>query len=888
VPFRSRVGNLWRNLFHSGQVERDLDDEVRATFDLLVDEKVQAGMAVADARRVASLELGGVESVKQQVRDARAGALVESVLQDLRYAGRVLRRSPLFTLTAVVSLALAFAGNAVVFSLADAYLLRNRPGIVNPQRLAEVGRIDSGEGSGVYYGDGFDTFSYPNYLDVRARQTVFEGVAAYHDATFGLGMGDDALRVSGSHVSANYFAVLGVPIALGRGFLPEEEQLASPRTVVVISDSLWRTQFHGDRDVIGRTIRLNGRPFTVVGVTAPGFAGYTIHFENLWIPITAYPDGDDLRRVAERGRQWLMGIGRLKEGVTIAQARAEMAHIGADLEREYPEDNRRHGLGVEPSGALPVVGRPIVSRFVGFLFALIGLILLIACFNVAGMLLARGLTRTREMGVRLALGAARRRIIRLLVIESLIVSSLGAAGGLAGAWGAVRLIQNRLPLLRLDIVFDLRVDWRVVGFSIVVAMLTGVACGIVPARAATNIDLASTIVHDTSGGTRRLRSRSAVVIAQVALSVLLVVCALLLGRSVRNAGRIDPGFVATGIEVIGVNLELGGYDEYTGRAFADALMSRIESLPGLEAAAAARVVPLTAETEGGRSWLPEEYGDERAIDASQNFVTPAFFRTLRLPLLAGRDFGPSDRAGAPAVAIVNETFARRAWPGQNAVGKRFVMGQSRRPFEVVGVARDAKYRTIGEAPTPFIYVPAAQRYASTIWILMRSTGPSVLPEVRALIRAMNPNVPVLQAGTLTDLTAFTLFPQRFAAWLAAIVGTIGLLLAALGVYGITAYNVSQRRREIGIRVALGAVRAQVLRGIVGQGILLAVIGTALGLTAAAFVTRVLEGMLYDIRPLDPVSFAGGALLLVALALVASAIPARRAASIDPVETLRAE
>jgi predicted permease len=378
-----------------------------------------------------------------------------------------------------------------------------------------------------------------------------------------------------------------------------------------------------------------------------------------------------------------------------------------------------------------------------------------------------------------------------------------------------------------------------------------------------------------------------VVIAQVALSVLLVVCALLLGRSLRNAGRIDPGFAVSGIEVAGLNLQLGGYDSQRGRAFMDALMSRIESLPGLEATAAARVVPLTGEREGGRAWLPEEYGNERAIDGSQNIVTPGYFRTLGLPLLAGRNFTTADR-GAPAVAIVNETLARRGWPGQSAVGKRLVLGRSRYPVDIIGVVRDAKYRTIGEGPTPFFYVPAAQRYESTTWILMRPTGPSLLPQVRALVRAMDPNLPLLQAGPLTDMTAFTLFPQRVAAWLAAFVGTIGLLLAALGVYGLTAYNVSQRRREIGIRVALGAVRAQVLRSIVGHGIFLAVVGTVLGLASAALVTRVLEGMLYDIRPLDPVSFAGAALVLVAFALVASAIPAQRAAAIDPAETLRAE
>ena len=889
MPVTSRFASFWRNLFHGDRVERDLDNEVRAAFELLVDEKIRAGMPVEEARRVAAIELGGIESVKQQVRDVRAAAVVESLLQDVRYAARGLRRAPLFTLTAVLSLGIGIAGNAVVFSLADAYLFQNRPGITSPDQLAEVGRIDTGEGPGFHGGEGFDTFSYPNYLDIRARQTVFRSLAAYDpDPTFGLGTGDDALRVQGAYVSANYFTVLGVPMALGRSFLPEEERLSSPSAVVVISDALWRAQFGGDHAAIGRTVHLNGRPFVIIGVAAPAFNGYTIAIERLWVPITAYSDGDDLRRVGLRGRQWLMGIGRLREGVTIDQARAEMARIARDLRRQYPDDNSRHGLGVEAASAVPVIGRSIVSRFVGLLFALVGLILLIACFNVAGMLLARGVTRGREIGVRLALGAARGRVVRLLAIESLMVSLAGGAAGLIAAWGAIQVIERAIPPFRIDLAFDLGIDWRVMLFSIAVATLTGVAFGLAPARAATRIDVASTIVRDGGGGTGRLRVRSAFVVAQVALSVLLVVCALLLGRSLRNAGEIDPGFAVEGLEVVGFDLRLGGYNPDRGRVFADALMSRIEALPGLESAASARVVPLTGEREGGRSWLPDEYGDERTIDASQNIVSPGYFRTLGLPLLAGRTFTAADRAGTSAVAIVNETLARRAWPGEPAIGKRLVLGVSRQPIEVVGVVRDAKYRTIGEGPTSFFYVPAAQRYESTFWILLRPRGPSLVPQVRGLIRDMDPNLPVVQAASLTEMTAFTLFPQRMAAWLAAIVGTVGLLLAALGVYGVTAYNVSQRTREIGIRVALGADRARVIRLILRHAVFLAAAGSAFGLAAAALVTRLLEGLLYGVRPLDPVSFAGAAVLFAGLATVASLIPATQAASVDPVEALRTQ
>jgi predicted permease len=881
-----------RNLLRGNRIERELDAELRATLDLLTSEKMRAGMRPDDARRAAALELGGLEPVKEQVREVKAGASIELLLQDLRYALRTLRRAPMFAFTAALSLGIGIAGNAVVFSVADAFLFRYPSGIASPVDLVEVARSDSGEGGGIYSGEGFDTFSYPNYLDYRARQTVFDGLAAYHVgglARFGLGLGDEAVPVPGAYVSANFFDVLGVQMARGRGFLPEDERLDHPNTVAVISHRLWQTQFNATPDIVGRSVRLNGRPFTIIGVTDASFKGYTIDDQRLWVPITAYPDGDDLRRVGLRGRQWLMGIGRLKRGVTIEQARDEMSRIGQALRREFPDENRRHGLAVASAGAIPVDIRGVMTRFVALLSALVGLVLLIACFNATGMLLARGVTRAPELGMRLALGAARARVVRLLVLESLSISLAGAIVGLVMAGAVIGVVERAIPLLpNFALSIDLVIDWRVMAFSVGLAVLTGLASGLGPALAATRVELAATLNRDRTGGAPRLRARSIFVVAQVALSVLLVVCALLLTRSIRHATQIAPGFRVAGVEVIGLNHRLGGFDTERGRLFADALMARIQNLPGLEAAASARVVPLTMEREGGRFWLPGELGTDRAIDGSQNIVTPGFFRTLGLELVAGRNFDQTDRADAPAVAIVNETLARRAWRSESAVGKRILVGARRFPIEVVGVVRDAKYRTIGEGPTPFFYVPAAQRYEPISWILVRPTGQSLIPQVRAVIREMEPNLPVVQAGTLADMTAFTLFPQRLAAWLAAIVSTIGIFLAALGVYGIAAYNASLRTREIGIRVALGAVRAQVLQLILRHAGRLAAVGIAFGVFAAGLATGMLEGMLYGVRPLDLISFAGGAIVFGALALVASLIPAWRAASVNPVDALRAQ
>ena len=817
--------------------------------------------------------------------------MVESTWLDIRQAVRTLRASPLFTAVAVLSLSVGIAGTTVIFGVIDAYLLRPRPGIADTGQLVEVGRtVTEGRGDDPFGGAVvFSTFSYPNYREYRERQTVFTELAASRSGvSFGLSVDERASSVSGAYVSANFFSVLGVRMGLGRGFLPQEESASNPTTVVVISEHLWQTAFDADRDVIGRTIRLNGRPFTVIGVAAAGFNGHSIDRVGLWIPLTAYPDGDDLKRFERRGQQWLMGLGRLKPGVTVVQAQEQMSRIADDLMREYPDDNERHGLVVASLGTIPPDARRVVSLFLSLLFAFVGLILLIACSNVGAMVLSRGVSRSREIALRLALGAERERVIRLLLAESLVVAAGATVVALAAAWAGLRLLEQLTPMARFDVAYDVGVDWRVTIFSVIVATFSAMACGILPALHAARLDLSSAMAKDAGGTSRRLRLRQVFVVAQVAMSVLLVVCALLLTRSLRNADAIDPGFVPDGVEVVGLNLQLGGYDRTSGPVFAESLMSRIEGLPGVETAALARVVPLTMETEGGRVWRAEDSGDGRAISVSRNFVTPGYFLTLSMPLVAGRNFDPRDRAGAPGVVIVNETFARRVWPGQNAVGQRLVLGVSRWPMEVVGVARDAKYRTIGERQQPFLYHPASQAYEHIMWLLVRPRGRSALPEVRALVHEMNPNLPLLRASTLPEMSAFTLLPQRLASWLATSMALIGVFLASIGIYGLTAYNVGRRTREIGIRMALGALRSQVIRMVVGGAALLAGIGVGLGLLGAAFVTRLLTGILYGVEPLDPVSFTGSVAVFATAVALASLIPARRAASVNPVEALRAE
>ena len=878
---------LLRRLLHFLRQRRqdaDLREEMETHRSLRQAQLEQDGLSEDEAWRASRRALGSVTLAMEDARSLWTWPRLESLVQDVRFSVRTLAKTPGFTLTAILSLGIGIAGTAAVFSLADAYLLRMRPGVVDPPRLLEFARTGNPNGGG------FDTFSYPDFRDIRDRQTVFRAVAAYDNGVFGLSTDLGPVRVTGSFVSANFFDVVGVPMLLGRGFLPEEENPSSPLSVAIISAQLWRRQFDAAPNIVGRAMQVNGQTFTIVGVAGAEFQGYSLDSDHLFVPLTAaYARGNEQTLYGARGRQWLLGLGRLNDGVSIEHARAEMERIGADLAREHPVENKGLGLTVGPSGTVPVDLRPLVGWFMTLLFALVGLILLIASINVGGMLLARGINREAELTMRLALGAERSRIVRLLLIESLVVTAGAMAVGLAGAWGSTRLLESIVPALPFDVAIEVRIDWRVVGFASLVSAITCLACGWLPARRASRVDLAAALGRDTSRRPGPVRVRQALVVAQVALCVPVLVCALLLGRSMQHVYGLDPGFAADGLEVVDFDLRLASYDAARGRAFFRALLSRVQAMPGVESAALAFVVPLSGEAEGGRFWLPDQFGDEHQIRVNRNYVTPEFFDTLRMPLVAGRNFDQRDRPGTSGVLIVNETFARRTWPGQNAVGQRLVLGVSRFPFEVVGVARDAKYRRIGEEQSAFVYHAAWQiPHEPVMRLLMRASGASPIPAVRAIVRDLDANLPIVRAASLADLAAYTLFPQRVASWLAAIVGSVAIFLTALGVYGVASYSVGQRRREIGIRLALGALRRQVLGAVVSRALLLTAAGVVLGLVAASLVMGLLEGMLYGVQPFDTVSFAGGAAVCLAFALVASLIPARRAISVDPAETLRSE
>lgn len=812
-------------------------------------------------------------------------------MHDLRYAIRLLARNPLFALTAVLSLAIGIGANTTIFTIANALLFRAPAGVADAKRVVDIGRSQAGEG--------FDNSSYPNYLDVRTRSRTFASVYAYRfdPQPMSLGGNGGAERVYGGVVSNNYFEALGTRPAAGRLLSRGDSEQPGAAPVVVLTYRMWTRRFHQDPAVVGRQLTINGYAFTVIGVAQEGFQGTTLFSPDLWIPMSMA--GEAMPRASgsmltERDGVWLMMGGRLKPGVSIAQWQAELTSIAARLEREYPEENRGKGLRVVPLSPVPGNGAP-VAAFVGGLMGVAGLVLLIACANVTGVLLARATARRREIAVRLALGAGRARLVRQMLVETAILFVAGAAAGLLFARVMTTLLVSLLPALPVQIGVSLALDVRAVLFTLGLSLVAAVLSGLVPAFHASKGDVVGSLKADAQGSPERMRLRNAFVVAQVALSIVLVVGAGLFARALRRAGTIDPGFSAKGVEVATLDLSLAGYTDDTGPAFARELIRRVRATPGVESASLSAVLPLGMSGMGmGALSTPGMTGEP--LDADWNVVEPGYFATLRMPLLRGRDFTGADDARTPSVAIVNQTLAGRLWPNRDAVGQTLIQQTGKpgtpdatRTLTVIAVARDAKYRSLGDRARNFIYVPLQQQYGPRTNIVARSTnGQRLAADLRALVRSMNPNLPVVRSQTLEEFTSIGLVPQRIAASVAGSLGVVGLLLAAIGIYGVTAYVVTSRTREIGIRMALGAERGDVMRMVLRQGMKLVFIGVAIGTLLAAAGSRMLSSLLFGVGPLDPIAFAGAAGVFCAIGLAACYVPARRAMAIDAIVALRCE
>jgi putative ABC transport system permease protein len=814
--------------------------------------------------------------------------VLETWIQDARYALRLLRQSPVFTLTAALSLAIGIGANTTIFSVASALLMRPLPGLADAGRLVDIGRTRNGRG--------FDTVSFPTYTDVRERATTLTGVYALRlePQPMSLAGSDGAEPVYGTSVSGNYFTVLGTRARLGRLFTDADDRRDG--SAVVISHELWQRRFAADAAIVGREITLNGTPRVVIGVAPEQFQGTTLLRSDVWVPLTARatgPGGVDM--LTERRAVWLVMGGRLKPGVTLQQASAELRGIGDTLAREHPDALRDTGLTVASSAVIP--GRVnILSGFLAMLMGIVGLVLLIACVNVAGMLLARAVARRREIAVRLAIGAGRARLVRQLLTETTVLFAAGCAFGLLLSRWLTSLLLAVLPTLPMPLGVDFTTDWRVVAFAIGLTLVAAIVSGLAPALQASRPDLVPSLKaegRDTRSS--RLRLRNAFVVGQITLSLLLVIAAGLFLRALGHAVAIQPGFDQADVDVVSFDLALAGLRNEPAHLLAKALVERTRALPGVQSAALTRDLPL----DGGRISL----GDVQVPGATTttpagraptdwNVVTPGFFKTLGVTLLRGRDFTDADTAQIARVGIVNEALGRQLFGDADPIGRQVEvatpMSASRERITIVGVAADARFVSLSDTKSPYFYVPLSQQDMSRVSLLVKTTGRTSIAQVRALIRELNPNLPVTNAMALDQVTALGLIPQRIAASVAGTLGLVGLLLAAIGIYGVTSYSVSRRTREIGIRIALGADRGSVLRLVLRQGLILAAIGVTIGLACGAAASQLLRSLLYGVSPLDPLTFAGATLLFALIALVATYVPARRATRVDPMMALRIE
>jgi predicted permease len=658
----------------------------------------------------------------------------------------------------------------------------------------------------------------------------------------------------------------------------------------VLNHAFWTARFASDSTILGKSVVLNGAPFTVVGVAAPRFQGPFVMAPDAWVPIMSLPLTGFGRDIYElRAGSWIVAIGRLAADASVGSAQAEMSGILARLREQYPQANHRRVVSVTPMSVLPGDLRKIIGGFIAVLFVFAGVVLVIASTNVAGMLLARAAQRQREIAVRLAIGASRGQLIRQLATESVTLFVVAGAAGVALAQLLVNGLMALVPKLPVPLVVDPRVDWRVLAFALGASVVTGLAAGLLPALQSTAISLVPALKSD-AGATRRQRLRGALLVTQIAFSMLLLIVAGLFGRTLAHARGIDAGFDVADVHLARMDFELAQYDAPRGTRLAQTMLDGARGLPQVRSAALSRMLPLSGSRMGmGSVTVPgrRASAESEGWDAGWNVVTPGFFTTLGVPIVRGRDFTAADRQGATEVAILNETFARALFGERDPLGQ--VVHNGDRVLTVVGVARDVKYRSLGERPSEFIYVPLAQRYTGRMTLLVRTEpGAQPVSAMRRMVADIDRNLPILDVGSLQDAVAPSLFPQRVAMWVAGTLGVVALLLALLGIYGVVSFSVAQRTREIGVRVALGADRWRVVGMVLRQGMVLAGLGVGIGALAAFGATRLIANLLYGVPPTDTLAFSAAAALLALAALTASWLPARRAAAVDPVVALRSD
>lgn len=823
---------------------------------------------------------------------------------DLRYGLRTLVRQPGFTLVAAMSLALGIGLNTTIFSVVNAVLLKDLP-VEAPERLVEVYTNLTEEFSNL-------TTSYPDLVDIRAGADAFEGLAG-HGMVRGIMTYDGRSElVAGEVATANYFDLLGVPLALGRTFHPEEDETEGTHPVIVVSHGLWQRRLGGDVDVLGKTLRLSGIDYTVIGVAPVEFHGTIPGLRpEYWVPTamveslsfagiqasSSSPTG--LTRRENRGHRWLFVKGRLAPGATAEQAQAQLATLFARLSDEYPETNEDVTAVVMSGDSVrfhPMVDN-ILATAGAVLLAAVGMVLLIACANVANMLLSRAANRSREIAVRLSVGASRSRLVRQLMTESVLLASLGGALGVGIAFWAARLLSAVQPPLPVPMEFTFELDTSVMAYAFGVSLLTALVFGLVPAFRASRPNLVPALKGEGSptddAAPRGFSLSKVLVVGQLAVSLVLLVAGALLTRGLIVAEKADVGFDPSRIAAVSFNLQMNNYSLDEAKALQREILSSLPTLPGVELASTASRMPLAPDVNMTAVFVPGVHEtDDDAAPIDMAIVGEDYFKVTGIPILQGRGFDDDvDQEGAPKVAIVNEALAELYWPGRSPVGERvYDDGVEGEATEIIGVSRNHKVRSLGEKPRPYIHFARSQSPTTAVNIVARTRGQaeSVLPVIRNEILKMEPEIVFTDEGTAAEVVELTLLPTRLGARLLGAFGALALLLAAVGLYGVIAYAVSRRTHEVGLRMALGAEAPAVLKMILRQGMVLAVFGVGIGAVLAALVARVLQALLYGVSLVDPLSYGVAAAVLLTVALAANLIPAWRASRVSPMTALRYE